>query len=144
VSFDFAVFDPTVAPRDGKRFRSWYDEQVDWDIDAPDPSPSILVEPLHRWYSAMTSRFPDLIRSKAEGETAIDYCFTKHFIYCSMLLNHGDEAWDLARKLAAEIGIGTYDSMSDNERHNSCIVFPDGPLSNDPSWLSRIFGKTKG
>jgi hypothetical protein len=144
MSFDFAVFDPDVAPRDGKGFRKWYDRQVDWDIDAPEPSPNILVKPLRRWYESMTAQFPDMMRAGAEGETAVDYSFTEHFVYCSMSSKRGDDAWALARKLAAEIGIGTYDPMSDDERRNDCIVFPDGPLPNDPSWLSKLFGKTKG
>jgi hypothetical protein len=144
VSFDFAVFDPAVAPRDGKGFRAWYDQQVDWDIDAPDPEPSILAQPLRQWYEAMTVQYPDKIWSGADGDAAIDYCFTQHFIYCSMSPNRGADAWKLAQKLAVDLGIGTYDPMSDNERDNSCIVFPDGPFPNPPSWLSRVFGKATG
>ena len=144
MSVDFVVFDPDVAPRDGKRFRAWYDEQVDWDIDAPDPEPSILSQPIRNWYDSMTARFPDVNRAQAEGDTAIDYGFNKHFMYCSMQPARSNEAWKLAQELAATLNLGTYDPMSDDERSNRCIVFPDGPLANNPSWLSRIFGKIKG
>jgi hypothetical protein len=144
MSVDFVVFDPDVAPRDGKRFRAWYDEQVDWDIDSPDPAPSILIPPLKRWYDSMTAQFPDMVRTPSEDDGEIDYCFNKHFMYCSMRPAKSDHAWKLAKELAANLNLGTYDPMSDDERNNSCIVFPDGPLANDPSWLSRIFGKTKG
>ena len=60
MSVDFVVFDPDVAPRDGKRFRAWYDEQVDWDIDCSRPSAdSILgISPLQRWYDSMTAQLP--------------------------------------------------------------------------------------
>jgi hypothetical protein len=144
MSVDFAVFDPAVAPRSGTSFRNWYEEQTNWDMEEPDPELDILAQPLRRWYEAMVARFPDMNRSPTETDTNIDYCFTPHLIYCSMRPQHSNQAWKLAQELAATEGIGSYDPMSDDERNNRCIVFPDGPLPNEPSWLSRIFGKNKG
>ena len=144
MSFDFVVFDPNIAPRDGKQFRAWYDVQVDWDIDAPDPAPDVLVTPLRQWYDAMIRQYPDMVRSGNDTPMAIDYCFNAHFMYCSMAPEYGTQAWALAKELAQQFGLGTYDPMSDDERNNGCIVFPDGPLPNPPSWLSRLFGKSKG
>ena len=144
MSVDFAVFDPVVAPRDGKAFRAWWDEQVDWDVDVPYPELSILVPALRQWYDAMSAQFADMIRSDEENEIAIDYSFTSHVIYCSMPSKRANDAWAMAQKLAVDFSIGIYDVMSDDGRDNKCIRFPDGPLPNPPSWLSRIFGKTKG
>ena len=141
MSFDFAVFDPERAPKDAKAFRAWYDEKMDWDIDAPDPQPEILTAPLRSWYSAMAAQYPDLNRGGADALDAIDYSFTADFIYCSMAPELGDEAWALAASKAGELGLGTYNCMSDDGRNNQAIVFPGGPLASDPSFLSRLFGK---
>ena len=145
MSVDFAIFDPAFAPRDGKAFRTWYQSETDWDIDVPYIEPEALTPPLLEWYRAMTKRFPDLIRSDAEGVEAIDYCFTAQFMYCSMASSsHANDAWKRGKELAATHNLGSYDCMSDDGRDNRCIVFPDGPLANEPSLLSRIFQKIQG
>ena len=141
MSSDFAVFDPAFAPKDAKAFRAWYDERMDWDIGDPDPQPELLTAPLRSWYAAMIAQFPDLNRGGADDLDAIDYSFTKDFIYCSMAPARADEAWELATSKAKELGLGTYDCMSDDGRNNQAIVSPGGPLANDPTFLSRLFGK---
>lgn len=143
MSVDFAVFDTNVAPRTGSAFRAWVAQQTDWDGDGPDPETGALSPSLKQWYDAMNAQFPDLTRSGAQGPEAIDYSFSPWLIYCSMTSSQqADPAWALAKDLAARFRVGTYDPMSDDGRSNKCIVFPDGPLANDPSWLSRIFGKS--
>ena len=144
MSVDFVVFDADAAPRSGKAFRAWYDKQVDWDMDSPFPAPAILSPSLQLWYASMITRFPDMHRSQSNGDTAIDYCFSEHFMYCSMSPSRSNDAWKLAQELASTNGLGTYDPMSDDELSNRCIVFPEGPLPDEPSWISRIFGKSKG
>ncbi|HSG34457.1 MAG TPA: hypothetical protein VLA37_07970 [Sphingomonadaceae bacterium] len=143
MSVDFVVFDPAVAPREGKAFRSWYEAQVDWDLES-DPAPEELIPPLLQWYQAMVAQFPDMIRNDADGDDAIDYSFTPHFMYCSMAATKAaNAAWSMARAKAAELGLGTYDCMSDDGRDNRTIVFPEGPLENAPSFLSKLFGRSK-
>ena len=141
MSADFVVFDPAYAPRDGKAFREWYASRTDWDIDAPDPHPEILTTQLRAWYAAMTEQFPDLNRSEQDGVDVIDYCFTRDFMYCSMAPERANDAWALARSKADELDLGTYDCMSDDGSNNGAIVFPDGPLPNEQSFLSKLFGK---
>lgn len=142
MSSDFVVFDPSVAPREARSFRSWYAQQIDWDDS--DTDPAILSPSLRAWYDDMTEMYPDMNLSEADGREAIDYCFNSHFMYCSMAATEtADRAWATAKSRASVYGLGTYDCMSDNGGNNRAIVFPDGPLSNGPSFFGKLFGKAK-
>jgi len=144
VSCDFAFFNPDAAPRDGAAFRAWYEEQMDWDVNESDPEPSILAPALLGWYLAMTSRFPDMARASVDASACVDYSFTPDFIYCTMPTTAAVDHFEkLAKQKAQEFKVGIYDPMSDDGRDNRCIVFPDGPLPNPPSFFSKLFGKAK-
>lgn len=131
------VFDPDTAPRSGKEFREWYFRETDWDVENPDYGSKLALPPLREWYERMTERFPDLNGMSLDMSSSedsqlnkplIDYSFAPHLVYASMRPEQSDEAWELAQSLAKEFGLGTYDPMSDDESHNHCIRFPDGPL----------------
>ncbi|MEM8576063.1 MAG: hypothetical protein AAGF48_15750 [Pseudomonadota bacterium] len=145
MSADFAVFDPASAPKDGLAFRKWYEDRMEWDESENVDDPALLSSSLRSWYTEMTSQFPDFVLTDTDDRNGMDYSFTNGFIYCSMPSGPGDanSAWSLAKRKAKQFGVGTYDCMSDDGRDNSCIVFPDGPLPNPPSFFSRLFGKAK-
>ena len=136
MSIDFMVFDPAVAPRSPRAFRSWYREQIDWPEDYDHSAESSMTAPaIQSWYREMRSRFPDAnqpgVDLQAIDETYGDYNFTRHICYVAFRPAVADEAWALILTLAARHGLGTYDPNSDDERSNQSIRFPDGPLGPD-------------
>ena len=146
MSVDFVVFDPSGAPREGKAFRQWFFETSEWADGELNFNPNHSSPPLQQWYQAMSERFPDLGQAREDAdadERWVDYTFGRHLIQVSMTPKFANEAWSLAREKAKELGLGYYDCMSDNGKDNRTIVFPDGPLASEPSFLAKLFGKSK-
>ncbi|MHA7818689.1 MAG: hypothetical protein ACX930_03465 [Erythrobacter sp.] len=147
MSADLVVFDPAKAPRDGKAWRDWYQQLSE--TDYPEETEFQSLSPsLKAWYDAMTARFPDFIRTKTDSPAGMDYDLMGSAIHGVMPRGSGDfnEAEKLGRQRAQELGLGTYDMMSDDGRQGRFIVFPDGPLPDipkPPSFLSKLFGKAK-
>jgi hypothetical protein len=144
MSIDFMVFDPAVAPRSPRAFRSWYREQIDWPEDYDHSAASAVAAlAIQSWYRDMRSHFPDSnqpgVEPQAINETYGDYNFTRHVCYVAFRPAVADEAWALIRTLAAQHGLGTYNPNSDDERSSDCIRFPDGILEPDPPGRGGIF-----
>ncbi|MBV7266751.1 hypothetical protein [Erythrobacter ani] len=148
MSADLVVFDPAEAPRDGEAWREWY-ERINED-DHPEEGEFDRLSPaLRSWYDAMTKDYPDFIRTDNDHPNGMDYSLMGSAIHCVMPRGPGDigEADKLSNRLVKELGLGTYDVMSDDGREGRHIVFPDGPLPDvpkPPSFFSKLFGKGKG
>ena len=147
MSADLVVFDPAHAPRDGKAFRDWYEQLSE--ADYPEETEFQLLTPsLKAWYDAMTAGFPDFSRTETEHPNGMDYGLMGTAIHCVMPRGPGNinDAEKLSNRLAKELGLGTYDMMSDDGRDGRCVRFPDGPLADIPkpqSFFSKLFGKAK-
>ncbi len=147
MSVDFVVFDPTDAPREAAAFRQWYADVAEWRDGESNFDPKHSSPALQNWYAGMTGEFPNLNLAGEDAHTDdrwVDYSFGRHVIQVGMTSRHANEAWALAKAKAADLGLGTYDCMSDDGRNNRTIVFPDGPLQNEPSFFAKLFGKMKG
>ena len=147
MSVDFVVFDPAKAPRDGQKWRDWYTKLDEREYPEKGEFDRLGAR-LKSWYDAMTAKYPDFIRVETDDPNGIDYDFKPGLIFFSMPRGHcnRDEALNLAILTAKELGLGTYDIMSDDGRSGRFIVFPDGPLADipkPPSFFSKLFGKAK-
>ena len=146
MSVDFVVFDPAGAPREGKAFRQWYFDTAEWSEGESNFDPKHSSPRLQQWYQAFSEQFPDVQEAPEDAEIDdrwVEYSFGKHLIQIGMTSRLANEAWSLARDKARELGLGYYDCMSDDGKNNRTIVFPDGPLENEPSLLAKLFGKSK-
>ena len=144
MSADSVVFDPSDAPRDGKAWREWFRGLQEAEL--PDEGEFERLTPsLRAWYDAMITRFPDFIRTETDDPNGMDYSLMGSAILFDMPRGPGDfdEAEKFASQQAKNLGLGTYDIMSDDGRKGRHIVFPDGPLPNPPSFFSKLFGKAK-
>jgi hypothetical protein len=71
MSYDIAVFDPQVAPREREAFLGWYYDQTDWRPDIDYNSPEMArSEGLRLWLKAMFTDFPPMNGPFARRENA--------------------------------------------------------------------------
>src|SRR4051812_12762840 len=134
MSYDLAVFDVDVAPRDA--FGRWFEEQTAWDGDRKYDDPGVASQPLRAWLAEMTRWHPSLNPSAprpvfdpskerekigrneyvaADDSRVGDYVIGPAVIYVAFGWSQADRASRRAVVLAAKHGVGFFDVSGDGE-----------------------------
>jgi hypothetical protein len=131
MSYDLAVFDPTVAPRDRGEFEDWYGQVSEWEEEPEYTAISKCPPALQAWYRDMLKTFgalngPDAVQlddhDAESGSMVSDYCVARHLVYVGFAWSKADLAYETAMALAAKHGVGFLDASGDT----GAAYFPDG------------------
>jgi hypothetical protein len=120
MSYDLAVFDVEVAPRDVDAFYRWFEEQAARDGSGelgPGSGEQGVASPrLASWLAEMTREFPSMSDSLTADEArAGDYSIGPALIYVAFGWSQADRAARRAVGLAAKHGVGFFDVSGDGE-----------------------------
>lgn len=135
MSFDLAVFDAAVAPRDKAGFKAWFDEQISWDEDHSYDDPRVSTPALQAFFEELSKTFPPLngpfspledelnVLDRDEEAYLTDYSMGKTLIYMGFAWSLADEAEQAVRLAAEHHAVGFYHLSYDE------VLFPDDPRS---------------
>ena len=111
VSYDLAVFDPEVAPRERDEFIEWYKAQTDWIQGQRHNDPAITSPRLRAWFFDMIQEFPPLNgphkKRAPEGMPEADYSLNTWLIYMAFW-SHKTAAHDAVSRLAMKHHVGFF------------------------------------
>ena len=116
MSYDLAIFDPLVAPRERTKFLEWYDAETEKEEpgdqynDPPTPA-------LRGWFFEMIKEFPPMngpyAPSALTDEVEADYSIGKHLIYVTFVWSAVDRAYEATFRLAGKHRVGFFDVSSE-------------------------------
>jgi hypothetical protein len=116
MSYDLAVFDVDVAPRDVDAFYRWFEEQTAWDADRKYDDPGVASLPLRAWLAGMMQEFPAISEiSSADDPQAGAYVVGPALVYVGFGWSQASRAARRAVELAAKHGVGFFDVSGDGE-----------------------------
>lgn len=125
LSYDLAVFDPEVAPRDRDEFRAWWEKQSEWQEPHSYDDPTVSAARLRSWFMEMISPFPQMngpFASKDFDSAVTDYSVGKSVIYAAFAWSKAEQAYTTMLRLAGKHGVGFYDVSGEEGE----VWLPDG------------------
>jgi hypothetical protein len=132
MSFDMFVFDPSAAPRDPRKFFSWFDRQTKWKDDYDYNEPTNCGAALQEWIRALVVEFAALNGPLAPVDDCddvasvernwTDYSVGESFIYVCFPSSKAERAKEKAHFVANSCGVGVFDVSEEP----SFVTFPDG------------------
>ena len=118
MSYDLAVFDPSVAPRGREEFRAWYRLQTRWSEGHGYNDPAVSTLPLQAWFFAMIKEFPALngphATENVDSDMIADYSVGRNFIYVGFAWRLAERAYAGTFRLANKYRVGFF-NVSSNE-----------------------------
>jgi hypothetical protein len=101
VSYDLAVFDPSVAPRSAVDFTKWYGGQTEWEELHSYDDPAVSTTALRAWFVEMIQDFPPMngpfagVSDPGSARTSGDGHQRRRFSVTGLfrLLHDRDDAW---------------------------------------------------
>lgn len=132
MSYDLMVFEAANAPRERKAFMSWYKTLAEWTEGHDYSDLSVSPPALRDWFMEMKMVFPPIRGEFAPSEEELDmdeeleqhtadYSIGATAVYVAFSWSVAEDAYLVARDLAARHGIGFFDVSGSKE-----VVFPDG------------------
>ena len=116
MSYDLAVFDVDVAPRDAQAFERWFEEQTTWVGNRTYDDASMASPPLRAWLAEMTREFAAMSAGSAvDDPRAGDYAIGPALVYVAFGWSQASRALRRAVELAAKRGVGFFDVSGDGE-----------------------------
>jgi hypothetical protein len=114
MSYDVAVFEPTISLRDRSAFLHWFELRTQWGPSATDSGNS--TPRLRSWFDEMIKTFPSMstqdrppMDDADAWERAVDYSFAGDMIYVAISGERAEMGYELISRLAAKFGVGIYD-----------------------------------
>jgi hypothetical protein len=116
MSYDLAVFDADVAPRDANAFDRWFGEQTAWDEAHTYDDPGVASPRLRAWLDEMALAFPAMSGNQlVDDARSADYIIGPALIYVAFGWLQAGNACRRAVELAAKHGVGFFDIAGDGE-----------------------------
>lgn len=113
MSYDFMVFEASVAPKDRREFMRWFREQTQWKEKHDYLNASVTTPNLNLWYLELIKHFPPmngpLASDGVDDPNVTGYSIGKHMIYASFSLSVYEEAFTLVRRMAMKHSLGFFD-----------------------------------
>jgi hypothetical protein len=117
MSYDLAVFDPFVAPREREEFEKWYWDQMERRASVDCHSPyTARSNRLQSWLGDMFAEFPPMNgpfarRENFEGANAskvTDYNVAPHLVYAAFAWSVAESGYWASRAMAEKHGVGFF------------------------------------
>jgi hypothetical protein len=128
LSYDLMVFDAAVAPRGGKAFIDWYEQQTQWTETHGYNAPDVSTAPLRAWFQEIIKTFPPmngpLASDDVDDPKVTDYSVGQSVIYCAFAWSQAEPAYDQVKRLAAKYRVGFFDVSSNAS--DIWLPTPDG------------------
>ena len=127
MSYDLALFDPAVAPKDRAEFLAWFEEQVQWDKGHDFESPGIASPVVHACFLALIEKFPAMNGPFAKEDlpddegTLADYFFAPALLYITFAWSKAQEAYETTKQAAEQCRAGFFNVSS----NTSDVWLPD-------------------
>ena len=113
MSYDLAVFDPTVAPSSHAELVKWFEQQTQWSESHGYNDPDVPSAPLRAWFHEMIATYPPMngpLASDDPGDRRVtDYSLGRGLIYAAFAWSQAKHAHEHVRALAAKHGVGFAD-----------------------------------
>ncbi len=117
MSYDLAVFDMSVAPRERDAFLAWYDEQTRWAEGHQYDDPAVSSPELRSWFMSMIKAFPAMngpfASTKVDGPLLTDYSVGRSMIYVAFAWSVAETAYHKVIDRAYRHRVGFYDVSGD-------------------------------
>ncbi len=124
MSYDLMVFNPNKAPRSESEFRTWYENQTEWEEDHDYDDPNVSSEELRNWFLEMIKDFPALNGPYASEDVDVprltDYSVGIDIIYAAFPWSESERAFSRMRELAEKHQVGFFEVSGSED-----ILFPD-------------------
>jgi hypothetical protein len=116
MSYNLAVFDPTVAPPSRAEFRKWFVDQTQWKESHGYNNPDVPIATLRNWFMEMIKTFPPMngpLRSSDPDDPSVtDYSLGRNLIFGAFAGSVAAGAFEKALELAQKHRVGFY-NLSD-------------------------------
>lgn len=120
MSYDVILFEQSKAPRNGREFVEWIDNETDWQEDYDYCNPDVTSKALKSMYDELTKTFPDLNGPEADDDVDeereayyAEYDITPNIIYIAFGWSHAEEASELVSELMEKYHVGAYVAGTD-------------------------------
>ena len=118
MSYDLLVFDADVAPIDRGAFIAWYDDLTEWKEPHRYNDPAVTAPKLRAWYDAISAGYPNMNGDVSDygydNPRLTDYSIGQHAIYAAFAWSVAEDAYQTARQLAEQHGVGFFDVSADD------------------------------
>jgi len=132
MSYDLAVFDPAVAPRDRDAFLAWFHSAMDQDVSRRYDDPAVCTPALRSWFLEIVKEFAALNGPYAppglpdDVSEAADYSIDTALIYVGFRWSRAEAAYEATFRLAEKNGVGFFNVSSDTS--DVWLPGPNGKL----------------
>jgi hypothetical protein len=125
VSYDLAVFDPAIAPRERAAFIDWYRHQTEWSESHGYNNPDVSSASLRAWFQEMIATYPPmngpLASDDPDDPKVTDYSVGRAIIYAAFAWSEAEHVLKHMKALATQHGVGFVDVSSDA----FAVLWPD-------------------
>lgn len=131
MTYDLAIFDPEMTPREPAEFDQFYEAQTNWLEPHSYSNSTVCTKAMRNWYLDMIKYFPPLsivgdpaAVSDDEGirNSIADYAIGKSIIYAAFQWPKQEAAYETCFRLAKKHGVVFFDVSADN----GAVYFPTG------------------
>ena len=116
MSYDLAVFDPNIAPKDPSQFKTWFEDQMSSYTIEDYENPESLSLVLKSWFLDMRTHYPPLNppdeSHDIDDPKLSDYCFCHNLVYVNFARSQSESAYDTMFRLAQKHRIGFFNVSS--------------------------------
>ena len=125
MSYDLAVFKPSVAPIEREQFLAWVDRITQWQEPHTYNDPEVSSPALRSWFFEMIEQFPPMNGAYAKEDVddpcVTDYSLGETLIYSAFAWSKAEEAFKTTIRLAEKHQVGFYHVSSAKGE----VYFPD-------------------
>jgi hypothetical protein len=127
MSYDLAVFDPSIAPRDRAEFLAWFEKQTEWKEAHDYDDPKVATPVIRRCFLELVEVFPPMNGPYAKEElpededTLTDYSVAHALLYVAFAWSKSEEAYETMMHVAETHGVGFFNVSSES----SDVWMPD-------------------
>jgi hypothetical protein len=122
LSYDLAVFDPAVAPRNPDDFLLWFEQQTEWSEPHSYDNPKVSSAPLRAFFLDIINEFPAMngpyspyAKEDPEDESLpADYSVGTSLIYATFAWSKDESAYECMFRLAEKHGLGFFPCSNGN------------------------------
>lgn len=118
MSYDLAVFEPSLAPTDMNEFAQWFDEMTEWEEDHSYDDPKVSSPKIQAWFHEIREIFPALngpfsATIKDDNPRVTDYSIGSTLIYGCFAWSEAESAYVAVKSIAEKNGVGFVDVSSE-------------------------------
>ena len=127
MSYDLAVFDPSIAPAERAGFLDWFRVETDWARELDYNNPDNLGPVVLAFFMEHIEQFPPMngpLKVDSHSTKVSDYSCAPGLLYIASVYSEAQAVFEETRRLAAKHECGFFDVTS----IRSTIWIPDGNL----------------